>query len=84
MASMEMESEYSMEMAVESMEFHGNLRDGRDQKFEYPQGPSNNQKYIYILAHISRTGFQLFSLTYVSIVMRYPFADILVPPVPLD
>ena len=28
MASMEMESEYSMEMAVESMEFHGNLRDG--------------------------------------------------------
>ena len=30
MASMEMESEYSMEMAVESMEYHGNLRDGED------------------------------------------------------
>ena len=28
MASIEMESEYSMEMAVESMEFHENLRDG--------------------------------------------------------
>ena len=25
---MEMESEYSMEVAVESTEFHGNLRDG--------------------------------------------------------
>ena len=32
MASMEMESEYSMEVAVESMEFHGNLRDGLDHK----------------------------------------------------
>ena len=32
MASMEMESEYSMEVAVESMEFHGNLRDGLDRK----------------------------------------------------
>ena len=28
MASMHMESEYSMEVAVESIEFHGNLRDG--------------------------------------------------------
>ena len=26
--SMEMESEYSMEVAVESTEFHGNIRDG--------------------------------------------------------
>ena len=26
--SMEMESEYSIEVAVESTEFHGNLRDG--------------------------------------------------------
>ena len=25
---MEMESEYSMEVAMESMEFHGSLRDG--------------------------------------------------------
>ena len=32
MASMEMESEYSMEVAVESTEFHGNLRDGLDRK----------------------------------------------------
>ena len=30
MASMEMESEYSMEVAVESMECHGNLRDRLD------------------------------------------------------
>ena len=32
MASMEMESEYSMEVAVESTEFHGNLRDWLDRK----------------------------------------------------
>ena len=32
MASMEMEFEYSMEVAVESMEFHGNIRDGLDRK----------------------------------------------------
>ena len=31
-ASMEMESEYSMEVAVESMEFHENLRDGLDRE----------------------------------------------------
>ena len=32
MASMEMESEYSMEVAVESTAFHGNLRDRLDRK----------------------------------------------------
>ena len=40
----------------------------------------------YILAHKWKNGFQIVSpcCTYVSTVMRYTFADILVPLVPLD
>ena len=43
--------------------------------------------YIFlILAHKWKNGFQIVSpcCTYVSTVMRYAFADILVPLVPLD
>ena len=62
-------------------------QDGQNQIFEYPQGPSNNQKYIFVL-HFSpyiKSSFSiLFPCTYVSTVMRSTFADILVPPVPLD
>ena len=41
---------------------------------------------FYILAHVWKTGFQIISpySTYVSIVMRAAFADILVPLIPLD
>ena len=50
--------------------------------------PSNNQIYIYFL-HFSPYIKNWFSIvfpfcTYVSTVIRSAFADILVPPVPLD
>ena len=53
-----------------------------------PLGPLNSPKYtfFYILAHMWKTGFQIVSpcCTYVSIVMRAAFDDILVALVPLD
>ena len=54
MASMEMESEYSMEVAVESTEFHGNLRDGiRAQhpcrnKFVYKNDETNCDIHVHV------------------------------------
>ena len=56
-------------------------QDRQNQKFEYHQGPSNNQKYIYFLHFIPyiKNWFSIvFPCTYVSTVMRSPFADILV------
>ena len=53
--------------------------------FRAPKIPSK-YTFFYILAHKWKNGFQIVSpcCTYVSTVMRYAFADILVPLVPLD
>ena len=54
------------------------------------RAPKIPPKYTHILAHILahkwKNGFQIVSpcCKYVSTVMRYAFADILVPLVPLD
>ena len=63
-------------------------QDRQSQIIECPKGPSNSQKYTFVL-HFSPYIKNWFSIvfpycTYVSTVMRSAFADIFVPPVPLD
>ena len=64
------------------------LAGNQDRRSPIIEDPLNspNIYFFYILAHMSKPGFQIVShcCTYVSIVMRAAFADISVPLVPLD